>query len=74
MTKKGLNIQTILTKQADLQAEHVLLLEQLTEKKEKAYPSHFLKFLLAISINGTFGLPNTQANPSLNQKSRFYQK
>jgi hypothetical protein len=47
MTKNGLDIQTISTKRTDKQADRVLLFRQLTEKKEKADPSHFLKFLLA---------------------------
>jgi type IV secretory pathway VirD2 relaxase len=51
MTKNGLDIQTISTKRTDFQTDRVLLLEQVTEKEEKALPSHFLKFLL---INGTF--------------------
>lgn len=47
MTENGLDIQTILTKRTAKQADHVLLLGQVTEKKEKANPSqnqrsHFL--------------------------------
>jgi len=47
MTENGLDIQTISTKpkRTDKQADRVLLLGQVTEKKEKANPSHFLKFL-----------------------------
>lgn len=55
MTKNGLDIQTISTKRTDFQADRVLLWGQVTEKKEKANPSHFLKFLLASRTNGTFG-------------------
>ena len=55
MTKNGLDIQTISTKRTDFQADRVLLLGQVTEKKEKANSSHFLKFLLASRTNGTFG-------------------
>ena len=55
MTKNGLDIQTISTKRTDKQTDRVLLLGQVTEKQEKADPSHFLKFLLANRTNGTFG-------------------
>jgi hypothetical protein len=72
MNENGLDIQTKLTKRTDLQADCFLLLEQATEKKEKALPSHFLKFLLASRTNGTFGFaPTHKTNPSQNQKSRF---
>jgi hypothetical protein len=60
MTKNGLDIQTISTKRTDFQTDSVLLLVQVTEKKEKANPSHFLKFLLA--------------DPSQNQKSAIFAK
>jgi len=55
MTENGLDIQTISTKRTDKQTDRVLLVGQVTEKKEKAHPSHFLKFLLASRTNGTFG-------------------
>lgn len=55
MTKNGLDIQTISTKRTDLQTDRVLILGQVTEKKEKAGPSHLLKFLLANRTNGSFG-------------------
>lgn len=55
MTKNGLNIQTISTKRTAFQTDRVLLLGQVTEKEEKATPSHFLKFLLASRTSGTFG-------------------
>jgi putative transcriptional regulator len=45
MTENELNLQAISTMRADFQADHVGLLGQLTEKKEKAHPLHFLKFL-----------------------------
>jgi len=54
MTKNGLDIQTISTKRTDKQTDRVLLVGQVTEKKEKAHPSHFLKFLFASRTNGTF--------------------
>lgn len=47
MTEPGLDIQTISTKRTDFQADRVLLFGQVTEKVEKANPSHLLKFLLA---------------------------
>jgi len=55
MTKNGLDIQTISTKRTDFQTDRVMLLGKVTERKEKANPSHFLKFLLASRTNGTFG-------------------
>ena len=47
MTENGLDIQTISTRRTDFQTDRVLLLGQAREKKEKALPSHFLKFLFA---------------------------
>ena len=47
MTVNRTDIQTISTKRTDFQTDHDLLLEQVTEKQEKATPSHFLKFLFA---------------------------
>lgn len=38
MTNIGLDIQAISTKRTDFQADRVLLLGQLTEKKEKGHP------------------------------------
>ncbi|MBM3418262.1 MAG: hypothetical protein FJY17_04995 [Bacteroidetes bacterium] len=63
MTLNGLDIQTILTKRTDFQADRVLLLGQVTEKKEKDNPSHFLKFPFAIRTNGTFGFAPTYTCP-----------
>jgi len=69
MTKNGLDIQTISTKMTDFQTDRVLLLGQVTEKEEKAHPSHFLKFLLASRTNGTFGFaPTHKANSSATAK------
>ncbi|SEJ56471.1 hypothetical protein SAMN05192553_105116 [Cyclobacterium xiamenense] len=72
MTKNGLNIQTISTKQTDFQTDRVFLLGQVTEKKEKANPSHFLKFLLASRTLAHLVLPQ-RTKPTLqqNQKSQF---
>ena len=35
----------------DFQTDRDLLLEQVTQKQEKATPSHFLKFLIASRTN-----------------------
>ena len=43
MTKNELDIQTISIKRTDFQTDRVLLLGQLSEKEEKAHPSHFFK-------------------------------
>jgi hypothetical protein len=72
MTKNGLDIQTISTNRTDLQTDRILLFGQLTEKKEKANPSHFLKLLLAIPHCTHLVLPDTKANPSQNQKSAIF--
>jgi hypothetical protein len=72
MTKNGLNIQTISTKRTDKKADRVLLLGQVTEKKEKANPSHFLKFLFAYPHCTHLVLTDTQADPSQNQKSAIF--
>jgi hypothetical protein len=70
MTENGLDIQTISTKRTDFKADRVLLLYQVTEKKEKVDPSHFLEFLLASRTNDTFASRTSRhTNPSL-QKSR----
>ena len=74
MTKNGLDIQTISTKRTDFQADRVLLLGQVTEKKEKAHPSHFLKFLLANSTNGTFGFARLTRRPFAKPKEPFFAK
>lgn len=72
MTKNEINIQTISTKRTDKQADRVLLLGQVTEKKEKANPSHFLKFLLAIRTLAHLILPqSTKPTLQQNQKSLF---
>lgn len=71
MTENRLDIQTILTKRTVKQTDRVLLLGQVTEKKEKANPSHFLKFLLAHPQLAHLVLPDTQTHASQNQKSHF---
>ena len=54
MTKNGLDIQTKSTKRTDFQTDRFLLLGQVIQKKGKALPSHFLKFLLTSRTNGIF--------------------
>jgi len=71
MTENGLNIQTISTKRTDFQADRVLLFGQVTEKVEKAHPSHFLKFLLASRTNGTFGFARHTSRPFAKPKEPF---
>ena len=72
MTENRLDIQTISTKRTGIQADRVLLLGQVTEKQEKATPSHFLKFLLASSTNGTFGFARhpEASGPTLRKTKR----
>jgi hypothetical protein len=73
MTEYGTKIETILTTSTDNFADRVLLYGQLTEKKEKAYPSHFLKFLLANRTNGTLAFaPPYKAVPSAKTKEPFF--
>jgi len=71
MTKNRLDIQTISTKRTDFQTDRVLLLGQVTEK-EKANPSHFLKFLLASRTNGTFGFARHTSRPFAKPKEPFF--
>jgi hypothetical protein len=72
MTKNGLDIQTISTKQTDIQTDRVMLLGLVTEKIEKANPSHFLKFLLANRTLEHLVLPQrTKPTFQQNQKSQF---
>lgn len=66
------DIQTKLTKRTDFQADHFLKLGQLTEKRGKAHPSHFLKFLLANPHCTHLALHDTHANTSQNQKSAIF--
>ena len=72
MTKNGLDIQTISTKRTDKQADRVLLLGQVTENKEKAHPSHFLKFLFASRTNGTLGFARHTSQPFTKPKEPFF--
>lgn len=72
MNNNGLDIQTISTKRTDFQTDHILLLGQVTEKKEKADPSHSLKCLFAYPHCTHLILPDTKANASQNQKSALF--
>lgn len=72
MTENGLEIQTISTKRTDKQADRVLLFGQVTEKQEKADPSHFLKCLLANRTNGTFGFARHTSRPFIKPKEPFF--
>jgi hypothetical protein len=72
MTKNGLDIQTISTKRTDFQTDRVLLLGQVTEKEEKAHPSHFLKFLFASRTNGTSGFARHTNRPFAKPKEPFF--
>lgn len=72
MTENGPNIKTISTKRTDFQSDRVLLLGQVTEKKEKTHPSHFLKFLLVSRTNGTFGFARHTSRPFAKPKEPFY--
>ena len=71
MTKNGLDIQTISTKWTNFQADRVLLLGQVTEKKEKAHPSHFLKILSASHSNGTFSFARLTSQRFAKPKEPF---
>ena len=72
MTENGIDIRTISTKRTDKQTDRVLLLGQVTENKEKANPSHFLKFLLANPHCTHLDLPHPQANASQIQKIAIF--
>jgi len=72
MTENELNIQTISTKQTDFQTDRVLLFKQVTEKKEKAHPSHFLKFHFTSRTNGTLGFARHTSRPFAKPKEPFY--
>jgi hypothetical protein len=72
MNNNGFDILTISTKRTDFQADHILLLGQVTEKEEKTDPSHFLKFLFAYPHCTHLVLPDTKANASQNQKSAIF--
>ncbi len=56
----------------DKQTDRVMLFGQLTEKKEKADPSHFLKFLLASPQVAHLVLPHPQTAPSAKPKEPLF--
>tara|TARA_B110000285_G_C15065954_1_gene585130 strand:+ start:1199 stop:1426 length:228 start_codon:yes stop_codon:yes gene_type:complete len=72
MTKNMLDIQTISTKRTDFRTDRVLLFGQVKEKKEKANPSHFLKFLLASRTDGTFGFARYTSRPFTKPKEPYF--
>jgi len=72
MTKNGLDIQTISTNRTDKQADRVLLCRQVTIAKEKAHPSHFLKFLFGSRTNGTFGFARHTSQRFAKPKEPFF--
>ena len=73
ITENGLKIQAISNKQTGFHTDRVLLFGQVTEKKEKAHPSHFLKFLLASRTNGTLAFaPTAQADPTAKAKEPVF--
>lgn len=72
MTENGLNIQIISTKRTDFQADRVLLLGQVTEKKGEKTPLTFFKVSFSQPHIGTFGFALTLiANASQNKKSQY---
>lgn len=74
MTKNVQYIKTILTKRTDFQADRILLLGQVKKKKEKARPSHFLKFLFDRHTNGTFCFSLHTSRTFTNPKEPFFAK
>jgi len=72
MTENGHDIQTISNKRTDFITDRVLLSEQVTENKEKALPSHFLKFLLTRRTNGTFGFARYKSQRFTKPKEPFF--
>lgn len=76
MTKNGLDIQPISTNRSELQTDRILLSGHMTEKKEKAAPSYFLKFLFAngipIAIGSTFSFARHINRRLAKPKEPFY--
>lgn len=71
MPKNGFDIQTISIKRTEFQTDRILLFGEVTEKKEKAHLSHFIKFHFANQHCTHLVLPDTQGDPSQKQKSHF---
>jgi hypothetical protein len=63
MTKNKPDLQTTPTNQTIFESDRVLLLGQVTKKKEKVRHSNFLKFLSARHTNGTFGFARYTGQP-----------
>ena len=68
MTKNGHYIQTILTERTDFQADRVLLLGQVTEKKRKSRPFAFFKISFSQPALHTFGFARHTSRPFANAK------
>jgi len=64
--------QIISNKRTDFQADRVLLLKLVTEKKEKVHLSHFLKFLFTNRTNGTVGFARYTSQPFTKPKELFF--
>lgn len=72
MTDSVLDIQTISINWRNRPADRVLKLGQIIGQKEKAYQSHFFKFLLPTSQMALTFLLDEQADSQQNQISRFF--
>ncbi|MRX46563.1 hypothetical protein [Pedobacter puniceum] len=72
MIENELDIQTISTKRTDFQADRVLLFRHVTQKEERADPSHFLKSLLDNRTNGTFGFARNTNQPFAKPTEPFF--
>jgi hypothetical protein len=72
MIENELDIQALSTKRTDFQTDRVLPFGQVTEKKEKANPSHFLNFHLASRTNGTFGFARHTSQHFAKPKEPFF--
>jgi hypothetical protein len=72
MIENELDIQALSTKRTDFQTARVLPFGQVTEKNEKANPSHFLNFLLASRTNGTFGFAQNSSQHFAKPKEPFF--
>lgn len=66
------SIHTISNKWKDYKTNLVLLLDKVTEKREKADHLTFLKFLFADLVSTHWVLLKTQANSSQIQKNAFF--
>ena len=68
MTKNKLDIETITNKWTDFQTDRVLLLGQVIADFNSA---HLIRIHSPAAQTAHLVLPDTQADPSQNQKSRF---